>query len=55
MEIQSSGCERQMMASSKPLAGSLWVQEKEKTFGQRLVDIVAAKHRLEVIYLGLHA
>jgi hypothetical protein len=44
-----------MMASSKPLAGSLWAQEKEKTFGQRLVDSVAAKHRLEVIYLGLHA
>ena len=31
------------------LAGTLWAQEKEKIFGQRLVDSVATKHRLEVI------
>lgn len=34
----------------------LWAQERdgEKTFGQRLVDDVASKHRPQLIYLGLH-
>ena len=34
----------------------LWAQEQDgkKSFGQRLVDHVAAKHRPQLIYLGLH-
>jgi RNase H-fold protein (predicted Holliday junction resolvase) len=36
-------------------AGTLRAQEQEKIFGQRLVDSVAAKHKPELIYLGLHA
>src|SRR5258708_33132469 len=34
----------------------LWAQEQDgkKTFGQRLVDDVASKHRPQLIYLGLH-
>jgi hypothetical protein len=34
----------------------LWAQERDgkKTFGQRLVDDVASKHRPQLIYLGLH-
>jgi hypothetical protein len=43
------------MILMQALAGTLWAQEKEKIFGQRLVDSVVAKHRREVIYLGLHA
>ena len=33
-----------------------WAQEQigNKTFGQRLVDDVASKHRPQLIYLGLH-
>ena len=33
-----------------------WAQEQNgnKTFGQRLVDAVASKHRPQLIYLGLH-
>jgi hypothetical protein len=33
-----------------------WAQERggKSTFGQRLVDDVAAKHRPQLIYLGLH-
>src|SRR6266700_8239185 len=33
-----------------------WAQEQDgkKTFGQRLVDDVASRHRPQLIYLGLH-
>jgi hypothetical protein len=39
------------------LAGSLWAQEQDnkKIHGQRLVDEIAAKHKPDLIYLGLHS
>ena len=38
------------------LAGRVWAQDQEsrKLLGQRLVDEVAAKHKPDLIYLGLH-
>jgi len=38
------------------LAGQLWAQDQDskKNLGQRLVDEVAAKHKPDLIYLGLH-
>lgn len=38
-------------------AGSLWAQEPDskKILGQRLVDEIAAKHKPDLIYLGLHS
>ncbi len=35
-------------------SGSAQEQDGNKTFGQRLVDDVASKHRPQLIYLGLH-
>jgi hypothetical protein len=39
------------------LAGSLWAQEQDskKIHGQRLVDEIAARHKPDLIYLGLHS
>ena len=39
------------------LAGSLWAQEQDskKNHGQQLVDEIAAKHKPDLIYLGLHS
>jgi hypothetical protein len=39
---------------AQAFVGQLWAQESKKTFGQQLVDQVAAKHKPELIYLGLH-
>lgn len=39
------------------LAGQLWAQEQDskKILGQRLVDEVSARHKSDLIYLGLHS
>jgi len=45
-----------VLALAQVLAGRLWAQDQDskKILGQRLVDEVAAKHQLDLIYLGLH-
>jgi hypothetical protein len=40
---------------AQALTGPLWAQEHEIVLGQRLVDEIAAKHKPELIYLGLHS
>jgi hypothetical protein len=46
-----------MLALAQILAGSLLAQDQEskKILGQRLVDEIAAKHKPDLIYLGLHS
>jgi len=45
-----------VLALAQVLAGRLWAQDQDskKILGQRLVDEVAAKHKPDLIYLGLH-
>jgi hypothetical protein len=45
-----------VLALAQILAGPLSAQDQEskKIFGQRLVDEIAAKHKPDLIYLGLH-
>jgi RNase H-fold protein (predicted Holliday junction resolvase) len=45
-----------VLALAQMLAGPLCAQDQEskKILGQRLVDEVAAKHKPDLIYLGLH-
>jgi RNase H-fold protein (predicted Holliday junction resolvase) len=46
-----------MLAVAQILAGPLSAQDQEsrKLLGQRLVDEIAAKHKPDLIYLGLHS
>jgi hypothetical protein len=46
-----------VLALAQILARPLWGQNQEskKILGQRLVDEIAAKHKPELIYLGLHS
>jgi|ERR1700737_1978711 len=46
----------EMLALARALTGQLWAQDQasKKILGQRLVDEIAAKHKPELIYLGLH-
>jgi hypothetical protein len=44
-----------VLVLAQALTGTLWAQEHEKMLGQRLVDEIAAKHKPELIYLGLHS
>lgn len=46
-----------MLALAQILAGpsSAQDQERKKILGQRLVDEIAAKHKPDLIYLGLHS
>ena len=46
-----------VLALAQVLAGRLWAQDQDsrKILGQRLVDEVAAKHKPDLIYLGLHS
>src|ERR1700722_17977937 len=46
-----------VLAFAQVLAGQLWAQKQggKKFLGQQLVDEVAAKHKPELIYLGLHS
>jgi hypothetical protein len=45
-----------VLALAQVLAGRVWAQDQDskKFLGQRLVDEVAAKHKPDLIYLGLH-
>jgi hypothetical protein len=45
-----------VLAIAQALAGQLWAQDHDgkKNLAQRLVDEIAAKHKPELIYLGLH-
>ena len=45
-----------VLALAQALAGTLWAQDQDtkKILGQRLVDEIAAKHKPDLIYLGLH-
>ena len=45
-----------VLALAQVLAGRLWAQDQDskKILGQRLVDEVAAKHKPDLTYLGLH-
>jgi hypothetical protein len=46
-----------VLALAQVLAGPLWAQDQDgkKNLGQRLVDEIAAKHKPDLIYLGLHS
>lgn len=46
-----------VLALAQALAGTLWAQDQDskKILGQRLVDEIAAKHKPDLIYLGLHS
>jgi len=46
-----------VLALAQALTGQLWAQDQDgkKTLGQRLVDEIAAKHKPDLIYLGLHS
>jgi hypothetical protein len=46
-----------VLALAQALTGQLWAQDQDskKILGQRLVDEIAAKHKPELIYLGLHS
>ena len=44
-----------VVALAQALTGPLRAQEHEKILGQRLVDEIAAKHKPDLIYLGLHS
>jgi len=44
-----------VVALAQALTGPLWAQAHEKILGQRLVDEIAAKHKPELIYAGLHS
>ena len=46
-----------VLALAELLAGPLWAQDQgsKKLLGQQLVDEVAAKHKPDLIYLGLHS
>src|ERR1700724_2430309 len=46
-----------VLALAQALTGQLWAknQDGKKILGQRLVDEIAAKHKPDVIYLGLHS
>jgi hypothetical protein len=46
-----------VLALAQALTGQLWAQEQDgkKILGQRLVDEIAAKHKPDLIYLGLHS
>jgi hypothetical protein len=45
-----------VLALAQVLAEQLWAQDQDtkKILGQRLVDEIAAKHKPDLIYLGLH-
>jgi hypothetical protein len=45
-----------VLVLAQALTGQLWAQEQgsKKILGQRLVDEIAAKHKPDLIYLGLH-
>jgi hypothetical protein len=42
-------------AFGSTLAEPAWAQDNKKIYAQRLVEEVAAKHKPELIYLGLHS
>jgi hypothetical protein len=46
-----------VLALAQVFAGPLWAQKQDskKILGQRLVDEIAAKHKPDLIYLGLHS
>jgi len=46
-----------VLAFAQVLAGQLWAQDQDtkKILGQRLVNEIAAKHKPDLIYLGLHS
>lgn len=46
-----------VLALAQALTGQLWAKDQDgkKILGQRLVDEIAAKHKPDVIYLGLHS
>jgi hypothetical protein len=46
-----------VLTIAQALTGQLWAQDQDgkKILGQRLVDEIAAKHKPELIYLGLHS
>jgi len=45
-----------VLGLAQVFAGPLWAQKQDskKILGQRLVDEIAAKHKPDLIYLGLH-
>jgi len=45
-----------ILVLAQVLAGHLWAQDQDtkKILGQRLVNEIAAKHKPDLIYLGLH-
>jgi hypothetical protein len=46
-----------LLALAQALTGQLWAQgqDSKKILGQRLVDEITAKHKPDLIYLGLHS
>jgi hypothetical protein len=46
-----------LLALAQALTGQLWANDRDgrKILGQRLVDEIAAKHKPDLVYLGLHS